>query len=168
MTQQEVWFNTFDTKSGELDYKEQKWTDYSYWLESDKLDAQVALRNLPVFSWNYASWYGSRLSSAWIWQVTIPVWFTAKLVKIRAVLAWWEWAWSEWTYNWTWDWICIYWYNQNWWYYSWSSYDTTKIIYIRNYNWNTTRATLFVSWTNMYLDFWTMNVDVFYIWEAFG
>ncbi len=121
-----------------------------------------------TLGWNYASWYGSRLSSAWIWQVTIPVWFTAKLVKIRAVLAWWEWAWSEWTYNWTWDWICIYWYNQNWWYYSWSSYDTTKIIYIRNYNWNTTRATLFVSWTNMYLDFGTMNVDVFYIWEAFG
>ena len=139
---------------------------FSPWETKEQLEIGKEVKG--SIGWNYASWYGSRLSSAWIWQVTIPVWFTPKLVKIRAVYASGEWAWSEWTYNGTWDGICTYFYNQNWSYYTGSSYDTTKVLYIRDWNGNTTRATLFVSGSNMYLDFGTMNVNVFYIWEAFG
>lgn len=157
------------------------WFLYIGWLWVDKIilrsdlwifktDSTWTDPLTEIWWWKYASWSWTRATSAWIGQVTIPVWFTAKLVKIRAVLASWEWAWSEWTYNWTWDGICIYWYNQNGWYYAWSSYDTTKVLYIRDWNGNTTRATLYVppGSNNMYLDFWVMNIDVFYIWEAYG
>ena len=103
MTQQSNSYNTFDESKWWFDYKQEKQSDYSYWYTSEKIDAQVALRNLPD-GWLKIKCWQTTISTTGTLSITW-VGFQPKFIRFQAVD--WNRTWSNcdidsfsWSHNW--------------------------------------------------------------------
>ena len=168
MTQQSNSYNTFDESKWWFDYKEEKQSDYSYWYTSEKIDAQVALRNLPAS--NSVKWWKFTRTSWSTWNQSITwVWFTPSFIEFKVIYVnWWQWSVSEWIWSTSSNDYCNYSYETTWTDYLWEA-TSNELFYVRNAAWSSVARWWIVS---MDSDWFTINwylcqMTVECVWKAY-
>lgn len=145
---------------------------YDYGRSQEPLDYETQIRNKPTSSgWQYFCWNSTRTTWSWTGSQAITwVGFIPKMVLIKAILADGEGSMSDWQATSSTTDMCVYWYNNNGGFYTWSALDTTKIIYVVNRAWTlTSRAEL----TSLDTDWFTLNWtvvgrDVDFLYQCYG